>query len=42
MVSAVGTAGRLGATAIGSSPQQAQQLYDQVGHYLDAACGVRP
>ena len=40
MVSAVATAGRLGATAIANSREQAQGLYDRVGRCLDAAAGV--
>ena len=40
MVSAVAVAGRLGATAIGDSPEHAQELYDDVVRCLDAAAGA--
>ena len=40
MVSAVAVAGRLGATAIGDSPEHAQRLYDELVRALDRAAGV--
>ncbi|HVF20099.1 MAG TPA: peptide ligase PGM1-related protein [Mycobacteriales bacterium] len=40
MVSAVAVAGRLGATAIGDSPEHAQELYDSLVRVLDEAAGV--
>lgn len=39
MLSAVAVAGRLGATAIGSSPEQAQSIYTGLWDCLDAAVG---
>lgn len=41
MVSGVAAAGRIGATAIGDSPEHAQRLYDDLVGCLDGAVGVR-